>query len=265
MKKQVITAIALATLAGGSAIAADLPTKAPPVVTRPACAQFGGFYIGANAGGAYYEHTWDQLDNWAGNADVSLGGSVRSTKGGFVGGGQAGYNWQSGCTVFGVQVDYDWASVKNDVFKTDGGLGLALDTLSVTSRLRGIGTARTRAGVIVDNLLIYVTGGFAFADFKRSATLTDNFGGVFVSETLSSNKMKYGWTVGVGTEWALWGNWSLQSEVLYAGFQRDQKTFNTILESNPVVLPKRFSYDDNVWMSRIGLNYRFGAPVVARY
>ena len=71
--------------------------------------------------------------------------------------------------------------------------------------------------------------------------------------------------MGVGTEWAMWGNWSLQSEVLYARFEKDETSFTcAVFCGTPE--SKRFDHHDSVWISKIGLNYRFGgAPVMAKY
>jgi hypothetical protein len=94
-----------------------------------------------------------------------------------------------------------------------------------------------------------------YGSFDRAYALTDNVGGVFVTETFASKKTKWGWTLGVGTEWAMWNNWSLKSEVLYAAFENDSNTFTSVLNGPP---GRNFDHQDNVWISRIGLNYRFG-------
>jgi outer membrane immunogenic protein len=266
MKRLLLATAALGALAVGSAGAADLSRpmmKAPPPPPPPACAQFGGFYVGGYVGAAYYDHRWHDRDAWTSeNSDDLQRGNVYTQKTGFIGGVQGGYNWQAGCTVFGVQVDYGWASLTADAIDTDGDLGINTDTLTVSSKLRGFGTVRARSGVVVNNLMLYVTGGLAFANFDRSYSQIDL--NAPATETFGSTKNKWGWTLGVGTEWALWGNWSLQSEVLYAWFEKDTTTFTcTVFCPNE---PKRFEHHDSAWVTKIGLNYRFGgAPVVARY
>src|SRR5258706_334589 len=68
MKKILLATTAALTLAVGSAGAADLSRPvykaAPP--PPPACAQFGGFYVGAQVGYAKYDHSWSDKDAWAG-------------------------------------------------------------------------------------------------------------------------------------------------------------------------------------------------------
>ena len=114
--------------------------------------------------------------------------------------------------------------------------------------------------MVVDNLLIYVTGGVAFANFKRTATQTDlNTPG---SETFQQTNNRWGWVLGVGTEWAINQNWSIKGEALYAQFKTDDNTFvcsATITCGALTPEPKRFSNEDSVWVGRVGVNYRFGA------
>ena len=85
-------------LCASGAMAADLSVaplyKAPPA-TAPAY-DWSGFYAGVNGGGGW-GHSW-----WNANATgfpVS-GGQV---------GGTAGYNWQLGGVVLGVEGDLDWS------------------------------------------------------------------------------------------------------------------------------------------------------------
>jgi outer membrane immunogenic protein len=265
MKRFFLATTALVMLSvGGPAIAADMAVKARPLPPPPpACAQFGGFFLGGNVGGAYYDHQYDDRDGWATDSDTQLPQNVRPNKSGFIGGVGGGYNWQSRCTVFGIEADYSWTNLNANKFFTDSDAGAGLDTLSVSSRLRGVGTVRARTGIVVDNVLLYVTGGLAWGTFDRTHALTDNVGGVFVTETFSSRKTKWGWTLGVGTEWAAWDNWSIKSEFLYARFESDTVAFTSVLNGPPA---RNFDYQDNVWISRIGLNYRFNyGPVVARY
>jgi outer membrane immunogenic protein len=265
MKKFLLATAAVFALATNSSIAADLSRpvyKAAPVAP-PACAQFGGFYVGANAGWAYHDHTWNDRDAWSSeNSDDLQRSNVRTDKTGFIGGVQGGYNWQTGCTVFGIQADYNWASVKSSAYETDGDVGVNLDSLLIETRLRGIGTVKARTGVVVDNLLLYVTGGLAYGNFRRTATQTDL--NAPATEIFESSKTKWGWTAGFGTEWAINQNWSIQSEVLYARFEKDEVSFTcTVFCANE---SKRFEYHDSVWSTKIGLNYRFGgAPVMAKY
>ena len=141
----------------------------------PRCASFNGFYLGGNVGWGYFDHTWSDRDAWAKNElDHSLPSSVSGTNNGWLAGVQGGYNYQRGCTVFGLEADWSWANLDRSTFHTDGQPGAALDRLRVTSEIKSFGTLRTRTGVVVDNLLLYATGGLAWANVKSSWTATDN-------------------------------------------------------------------------------------------
>jgi outer membrane immunogenic protein len=259
-----ITALMVAAPAG----AADMPVKARPLPPPPpACAQFGGFYVGGNVGYLSGEQRLRDVDGFTDRffsgknhtAPIEYSGS----KSGWAAGVQGGYNWQFRCTVFGIEADYNWTKINRDFFRSrDFGEG-DIVTLAVHSSLKNFGTIRGRTGVVVDNLLLYVTGGLAFARTERSIELS------FAlipeeNEAFSSSNTRWGWTAGFGAEWALggWGkapvgggNWSIKLETLFARFEPRENTFICALRCDNV--PFRFEHDSSAWTTRIGLNYRF--------
>jgi outer membrane immunogenic protein len=87
--------------------------------------------------------------------------------------------------------------------------------------MRWFGTVRARTGVVLDNVLLYVTGGLAYARFNRDFTVLEN-GPPPVSAVFSSSRTRWGWTAGVGSEWSFAPNWSLKSEFLYMRFVDDE-------------------------------------------
>jgi len=109
--------------------------------------------------------------------------------------------------------------------------------------------------VIVDNLLLYVTGGFAYANFDRNFTY---FNDLPATAVFTSDDTKWGWTAGVGTEWAFAPNWSLKSEVLYMSFEKGTLTVPGSAGIGNVAATYRLESQDQAWVSRIGVNYRFG-------
>jgi len=268
MRNLFLATTAIVALIAVPAGAADLrmPVKAAPVI-KPACANFGGFYLGGHVGWNYYEHKYKDLDSF-GNLLVGANfETVTNTDNDWHAGVQAGYNWQSGCTVFGVQADWSWTDSEADSFHTTGP-GVGANTVTFNSQLRWFGTARARTGIVVDNLLLYATGGLAFARFERDYTYFRPAGAV--TAVFETDRTRLGFVVGVGTEWSFAPNWSFVSEVLYMGFEKDEQTFNcpsvAFCGGGSVGLPHRFEFTDTVWATRIGINYRFGgAPVVAKY
>ena len=296
MKKCLLVSTALMMLAG-SAMAADMAVKAPIAAPLPACAQFGGFYLGGNVGWKYRNHEWTDKDgygqvaNWnfvSGTVPAHASESANSWEVGV----QSGYNWQFHCTVFGIQGDWNWTDAKVSNFYTApdnasaffaGGTNPA--TLAYSSKEKWFGTLRTRSGVVFDNLLLYVTGGLAWANFTHNHVynLSNPDGSITgapfsFSQAFSSSDTKLGFAIGAGTEWALSPNWSIQSEFLYMGFEKDNKSYACVPGATCAFLninrgftigspgPYRYEYRDNEWVARIGVNYRWGgAPVLARY
>jgi len=93
--------------------AADLPFPAPGVYAPPpayrAVANWGGFCVGGNFG----------LGLARDRSNFSTGGVTFATADtalfGAVGGGQAGFNWQTGALVVGVEGDFDWSNPKGSI------------------------------------------------------------------------------------------------------------------------------------------------------
>jgi outer membrane immunogenic protein len=151
--------------------------------------------------------------------------------------------------VFGVEADWSWNSAKT-TFVDDPNNPLFNGILE--SKLKSFGTARTRTGIVVDDVMLYVTGGFAWGNVNNTyATQPAPF-----NEQFSFNTTRWGWTVGAGSEWKFAGNWTLKSEVLYMQLKQQQDTF-----VSPVQLGNtfRFTNNDSAVVARMGINYIFGA------
>ena len=104
-----------AIVSSGAAMAADLPvrtyTKAPIVVDP--LYNWTGFYVGANLGWSFGRS----------RTDVTIAGapfaSTSQRMDGILGGLQAGYNWQSGRAVFGLETDIQATAQKASSSLTD--------------------------------------------------------------------------------------------------------------------------------------------------
>jgi outer membrane immunogenic protein len=243
----------------GPVYAANFPVKAAPVAVRPACGQFGGGYVGGHGGWGYYTHNHHDRDFMPATVSADLPASVRLQDDNWHAGVQGGYNWQRGCTVFGVEADWSWSGMKAFGSFNDGGAGAALDTLSVESQMQWFGTVRARTGVVVDDLLLYVTGGFAYADFDRVYTITE--GAPLTTARFTSSDVRWGWTAGVGTEWRWTNNWSVKSEFLYLRFVDETYTIpGTVIGGiafGAAGSNNRINVQDDAWVTRIGINYRW--------
>jgi outer membrane immunogenic protein len=213
--------LVLLLAAAGPAGAADLSVapiyKAPPLVA-PSAYNWSGFYLGANGGGAWGTSNWDS----AGSFNLS----------GAVAGGTAGYNWQLGRTVLGLEGDLDWSNLN--------GTTTALCPAGCKTSNDWLGTFRGRAGLAFDRFMPYVTGGLAVGDIHAT---TPGFPG--------TSQTNAGWTVGGGLEFALTNNWTAKAEYLHVDLGNLNCGFNCGVTSNNNVSAR----SDQV---RGGLNFRFG-------
>jgi outer membrane immunogenic protein len=234
----VLAAIAAVAFAPGSAFADGYQRRG--VAPVAGCANFGGFYVGGNIGWATVTAHQNDLD---GITNFGVPTSFTATDDSFTGGVQLGYNIQKGCTLFGLEADWNWADLNaNTLLYPDG-------DVSVRTRIDGFGTIRTRTGVVVDQLLLFVTGGLAWAETKDSVG--------FVGERFSSTDTRWGWVAGFGTEYLLRSNISLTSDVLYLSFDDQNHNINL---GECVECGGRFRTrtDDQIWVARMGVNIRFG-------
>src|SRR5271163_3508808 len=112
MRSVLLGIVATGVLFATPTLAADMPVKAPPPAPAPIFS-WTGFYIGGNAGGA-----WERESNslvitnnlfFAPGAipGVEASGSQTLHSSGFTGGGQIGYNYQSGNVVWGIELDFE--------------------------------------------------------------------------------------------------------------------------------------------------------------
>jgi outer membrane immunogenic protein len=126
-----------------------------------------------------------------------------------------------------------------------------------TIKYGAYGVIAGRLGLAFDRSLLYVKGGAAFADIRnRSYEIGESGLPIEVDEDHRVSKTHTGWAVGAGFEYAFAPNWSGKIEYLHMDFG-SVSTRN--LEGDTI----RFRNDvDTV---KVGVNYRFGGPVVARY
>jgi outer membrane immunogenic protein len=254
MKKLLLGTTAIFALAGTYAGAADLPVKARPAPCNCTCdaAQFDGWYIGISGGGA--KHVANRTDQ---DAFLNTEATYVTEQWGGIVGGTLGYNWAKCHTVWGIEIDGSWVNASKTItFDPNGGPGAQE---SLRNRLDTLLTARVRSGIAMDNMLLYLTGGVAAARFRT--TWEDFNGGATPLDSIEIREWRWGWVAGFGTEWAWSPNLTIKSEVLYANFADRERTVTF-----PAFGPATFTHSDAVWISRIGLNYRFGgAPVRAAY
>jgi outer membrane immunogenic protein len=215
---------ALTALFAGSAWAADLPTHKAPMEPAPYAApafSWTGFYIGANAGYSFSEG--GATSTTGSPAFAALGpnfvpGSLDTKGGGFIGGGQIGYNYQFGTFVTGLEADIDWVDQRKSASFTGAVLPAPLGTSLTTSASRNLnylGTVRGRLGVTpFDRTLLFITGGLAYGGVQTSNSVVANANPA-LNWNGSTDSTRVGWTLGGGGEYAFTNNVTFKIEGLY--------------------------------------------------
>jgi iron complex outermembrane receptor protein len=271
-----------------------LITKVPLIRRAPAPVvtawNWAGFYVGGNigasAGGA---HTDGEF------ADLTTGITPAVSKnyapiGGWFGGGQLGFNWQSGPGVSGVEADFQGARRRGraTTFECIGETcNPAIAEFEIDApvsaiihhRLDWFGTLRGRLGVApIPESLLYLTSGLTVGRVKTSGTVDGSSLTLIedvateidpedeipvpvvvantnaTSASFSGHKTKAGWTLGAGIEARLWGNWTGKVEYLYVDFGRVSTVAN-LAQNSPLAVTFNSRVTDNIF--RVGLNYRF--------
>ena len=307
MVRLLLAGAAFAALIAGRAVAADLAVAHYAVPVAPV--GWSGLYVGVNAGG-----TWSSgndvtittipvtvvggppaaADAIAGAASAS--GVFGSRRAGFIGGGQAGYNWQLGSFVAGLEADIGYV-VNHGGSALNGATGVALvgpasaapgttdlTTFTVSRSLSALGTLRGRAGYLVTPaLLAYATGGLAYGSVSGSAGFTTS-NPAYPAIGLSSpwgvsnvfSAVRAGWTLGGGLEWMFVPGFTVKAEYLYYDLGHVNAAIGV---SGPIVLAG-FPGAPSPWFTnastisarasgsilRVGLNYQLGdIPALPRF
>jgi outer membrane immunogenic protein len=171
-------------LASAPAVAADFgdlePLPTPEVSVAEPANDWSGFYLGALLG-----YSW-------GDADTDPYGDTEAE--GVDGGGYAGATWQFGNFVLGAEADV----MASDVSSDNG--AVTLD--------QGVhGSLRARAGIALDQFLLYGTAGGAATEAELSG-----FGD-------SDDEVLFGWTAGAGAEAMLTDNITARVEYRYTDYE----------------------------------------------
>jgi outer membrane immunogenic protein len=181
MKKSIVI---LGALLASTAIAsaADLPSTSEPAfspVVQAPLFTWTGAYVGANVG-----YNWGDF-----NKDA---GPITDDASGWLGGVQAGYNYQMNQFVLGVEADWQLAGIDSDI--AGGG----------SAKVDNFGTVRARVGFAADRFMPYITGGYAFGNATVDPAGIE-----------SESNFHHGWVIGAGVEYAWTDNITTKLEGLW--------------------------------------------------
>ena len=179
--QKTMLASAMVMALGGTAMAADpvVFEEAPAPVIVDTVYDWSGVYIGLQGGYGWAEAELEVLGDPEGSEDLD---------GPFVG-AYAGYNWQWGSFVAGVEGDINASWIE---FEEDDDSG----------EIDWFGSLRGRAGFAWDRTLLFGTVGVAHAEVSGG---DDDLGFT-------------GWTAGLGVEHAFTDNWLGRAEYRYYDF-----------------------------------------------
>ena len=174
----------------------------------------------------------------------------------FLGGAQVGFNYEFGSGILvGAEADFDWLSNTTSssnaiVLQNPTGTPTA-STASLSANNRWLTTVVGRLGYAWDRILFYGKGGGAWV---RSNTPSLTMDGAPVA--ISTSNGNWGFTGGVGIEWAFSGNWSARFEYDFVGLNQ---TFTLPTSAGGLPAGDQFTGNTrNIQLVNAGINYKFG-------
>ena len=270
-----VFAVSLIASSSTTALAADLPVTGPEDANQ----SWTGFYVGGHLGGAIVDWTSETsfvaINPLTGEMSSATFPSLDSSDPAFVGGVHAGYNWQSGSYLFGLEATASaLAGESNDHYTIpsatliSAGLGAITDPADGfvsdwSHSVEWLATARARAGYLVNpDAFLYLTGGLAVGGVRSDASFTgliDHGVPTLVSVSSNSRETQVGYAVGAGAEAALTDRLSIRAEYLFVDLGNTDRPLGTYIDS--ACCSQTVSVDEEVRIHTvtIGLTYRFGS------
>jgi outer membrane immunogenic protein len=286
VKKSILHIVAL--FAFGMAGASAEEMSAPPsafITAKAPYLSWSGFYAGINGGFAFGNSSIAYAPNdpaaqagTCGGGGAPKGQCIPSPdfrRDGALAGGQVGYNWQvNSHWLVGAEADYQWSDLNGSVNSAFRLGGVGNTSMNASQTVGSFGTVRARAGVLViQSLLLYGTGGLAFAQAKENLTIPGVATGALTSGGFSyactagascfngaSSQTLWGWSAGAGAEFAITRNLTFKTELLYVHLEAPSAKAAATATASAVTAPASFTASFSpVYFAvlRGGLNLRF--------
>ncbi|WP_102958699.1 outer membrane protein [Mangrovicella endophytica] len=201
------------------ALAADIITEEPPapapVEIMAPTYTWSGLYIGGQAGVAF----GNDGSSFSSDA-IDFDGDDSSDDAGFVGGLHVGYDWQVNNWVFGAVADINYIDASSSTDFTAGGADFSVD-----NDIDYFGTVRGRLGYAFDRVLVYGTGGLAYAGVDNDASTPATPG---VTYNTDNDEADFGYSVGGGVEVLATQNISFGVEYLYTNLGSNDSSVTAV-------------------------------------
>jgi outer membrane immunogenic protein len=243
-----LAAVVAASLAGQkSAAAADLLVKSPLYTQAPVTAPTFSWqrcYVGGHVG-----YGWGRSTNDFGAQFNPPIFDFNLSTSGWLGGAQAGCNWKVAKTlIVGVEGEI-WLSGLTGSRLVNFGL-FDIASVNFTAKNRWDADLALRVGMPFDKVLIYLKGGLAYGSFS--------YNWVQAGVPFGATAGKWGWLLGIGVEYAVADNWSVKLEYNHIDYGT-----GSVLD--PAWQFGAFNTRETKDIVKVGVNYLFGGPVVAKY
>jgi|GEM_PF-594332 len=235
----------------------DAPAPAPMMIEQVATTTtWTGLYIGGQAGVAFSgDDDGARFDT--NNTGVFGNGTFNGddNNAGFIGGAHIGYDYQMPNNfVVGAVADINYIDAEtNRSYTTPGG-----STFTSNSEINYLGTVRARLGYAMDSVLLYGTGGLAYAGVDN--TMTAPSGGAFTGYTFTQDgdDADVGYAVGGGVDVMATQNISFGVEYLYTNLGSNDQTITGTNGTNTVNFTSESNDNDldfhTIWAKA---SYRF--------
>ena len=227
----------------------------------PCCeAPFAGAYFGAALG---YARSNEVTSTTRRGSDIRR--QFKDNDGGVTVGGYVGYNWQRCCSpiVFGVETDFNYINTSPTALDIETGPTAPTETTSLKSRMDWFGTLRGRAGMWSMTIgcsmapAVWPTEGSITSSaitalaVATQTSILDHF-------AQSNSDTKVGWTAGGGVEFLHDAHWLVRAEALFVDFGSETHTYTP--DCTPFACTATAKWDDQFYVARVGLAYKFGEP-----
>lgn len=169
----------------------NAPAAYSPPPSPPPVYDWTGLYVGGNGG---YGFATASVTGTLG----ALSATESENLSGFVGGVQAGADYQMGPAVVGIEADFDGSTQS---------LTVTAPGITGTDKIPWLGSVRAVGGFAINRVFVYGTGGLGFGEFSSTVTA----GGVSVTDSAS----RTAWVVGGGVEVGITPNLSARVEYLF--------------------------------------------------
>ena len=244
--------------AADMSVHAASPFFLPPVSSTP---DWSGPYLGFNGG---YGFGSSSVNGRFVGAIVGLGEpfgfSTAGNPTGAVFGGQVGYNWQLASVVFGVEGDFDAATLTatGNVVTSSLAVGGAPIGAQASTNMNWLSSIRVRLGYTWGPGLVYITGGGGWANVDVRTTVCDTAFAACTATNFTGTQS--GWTVGAGAEWMLSPNWFARAEYLYYGLNGRSSSGAITAPLVPALAGSSLNVTTSqltINVIRLGLEYKF--------